>query len=68
VRVSNIAATGLNRRDELGAVTSVVAEIVFKQHVQEHLGRHVKSLDLGQDYADAFRRYVDDWQDPETGY
>jgi hypothetical protein len=68
VRVSNIAATGLNRRDELGAVASVVAEIVFKQHVQDYLDRHVKSLDLGQDYADAFRRYVDDWQDPETGY
>ena len=68
VRLSDIAASGLNRRDELGAVTSVVAEIVFKQHVQDYLARHVKSLDLGPGYADAFRRYIDDWQDPETGY
>lgn len=68
VRLSDIAATGLNRRDELGAVTSVVAEIVFKQHVQDYLARHVKGLDLGPGYADAFRRYIDGWQDPETGY
>ena len=68
VRLSDIAATGLNRRDELGAVASVVAEIVFKQHVQDYLDRHAKGVNLGQDYADAFRRYVDDRQDPETGY
>ena len=68
VRVSDIAATGLNRRDELGAVTSVVAEIVFKQHVQDYLARHVQNLELGPDYAAAFRRYIDEWQDPETGY
>ena len=68
VRLSDIATTGLNRRDELGAVTSVVAEIVFKEHVQDYLARHVKGLDLGPTYVDAFRRYIDDWQDPETGY
>ena len=68
VRLSDIAATGLNRRDELGAVTSVVAEIVFKQHVQDYLARHVQGLELGPDYAEAFRRYIDDWQDPATGY
>jgi hypothetical protein len=68
VRLSNIAATGLNRRDELGAVTSVVAEIVFKQHVQDFLARHIKSIDLGAGYSEAFRQYIDDWQDPETGY
>ncbi|MGH6943474.1 MAG: hypothetical protein ACREH6_04525, partial [Geminicoccaceae bacterium] len=68
VRVSEIAATGLNRRDELGAVTSVVAEIVFKQPLQDYLARHVKGIELGADYDDVFRRYVDDWQDPETGY
>jgi hypothetical protein len=68
VRLSDIAATGLNRRDELGAVTSVVAEIVFKQHVQDYIARHVKGVDLGPAYADAFRKYIDDWQDPETGY
>jgi hypothetical protein len=68
VRVSDIAATGLNRRDELGAVASVVAEIVFKQHVWDYITRHVEGLDLSPDYIDAFRRYVDEWQDPETGY
>ena len=39
VRLSDIAATGHNRRDELGAVTSVVAEIVFKERVQDYLAR-----------------------------
>jgi hypothetical protein len=68
VRRSDIAATGLNRRDELGAVTSVVAELVFKLHVQDYIARHVKGLDLGPGYAEAFRRFLDDWQDPETGY
>ena len=68
VRLSDIAATGHNRRDELGAVTSVVAEIVFKERVQDYLARHVQNLVLGPDYVAAFRRYIDEWQDPETGY
>ena len=68
VRTSDIAATGLNRRDELGAVTSVVAELVFKQHVQDYLARHVAGLELGQDYAAAFRAFIAAWQDPEAGY
>ena len=68
IRVSDIARTGLNRRDELGAVTSVMAEIVFKEYVQDYIARHVKGLDLGPDYTQAFRDFIDDWQDPETGY
>ena len=68
IRVSDIAQTGLNRRDELGAVTSVMAEIVFKQYVQDYIARHVDGLDLGQDYAQAFRDFIDGWQDPDTGY
>jgi hypothetical protein len=46
----------------------VVAEIVFKERVQDYLGRHVEGIDLDDGYVDAFRRYLDDWQDPETGY
>lgn len=68
VRLSDIAATGLNRRDELGAVTSVMAEIVFKQYVQDYIARHVKGLDLSRGYTDAFRAFLDEWQDPSTGY
>jgi hypothetical protein len=68
VRNSDIAATGVNRRDELGAVTSVMAEIVFKQYVQDYIARHVKNLDLGHGYVEAFRQFIDEWQDPETGY
>ena len=68
VRVSAIATTGLNRRDELGAVTSVMAEIVFKQEVQDYIARHVKGLDLNRDYTTAYRDFIDRWQDPETGY
>ncbi len=68
VRVSDIATSGLNRRDELGAVTSVMAEIVFKQEVQDYIARHVKGLDLDHGYTQAFRDFIDDWQDPETGY
>lgn len=67
-RVSDIAKTGLNRRDELGAVTSVVAEIVHKEHVRDYLARNVQGIELGPDYADAYVRFIDDWQDPETGY
>ena len=45
-----------------------MAEIVFKQEVQDYVARHVRGLDLGQAYTDAFREFIDDWQDPETGY
>ena len=67
-RISDIAHTGLNRRDELGAVTSVVAEIVHKSHVRDYLVRNVRGIELGPAYTEAFTRFVDDWQDPETGY
>lgn len=68
VRISDIANTGLDRREELGAVSTVVAEIVFKQQVEEYLAKRVQGIELDPGYVEAFRRYTDDWQDPETGF
>ena len=68
VRLSDIAATGHNRRDELGAVTSVVAEIVFKEQCAG-LSRPARQgprarPGLCRGLPPLHRR----WQDPETGY
>jgi hypothetical protein len=68
LRVSDVAATGVNGRDALGAVTSVVAEIVHKTHLLDWVTRNVQGIELAPEYEAAFRRFVDDWQDPATGY
>ena len=68
VRVSDIAQNGLNRRDELGAVMAVVAEIVHKSHVFDYIVRNVQGIELDAAYKAHFQRWVDEWQDPETGY
>ncbi|WP_259782670.1 hypothetical protein [Aestuariispira ectoiniformans] len=68
LRVSDIAATGRNQRDEFGAVLTCLGQICFKSGLRNYVQQHVKGIDLDQDYIDSFREFLDQSQNPETGY
>ena len=68
LRVNDVAATGVDRRDELGAMAAFAAELVFKRPLGDLVRRTTPEVRLDPAYAADLERFLDDWQDPETGY
>ncbi len=66
--VSDIAHTGFDLREELGTVTAVLSEILFKEDLRRLFDRHATGLKISDAYVAAYRGFLDDWQDPRTGY
>jgi hypothetical protein len=66
--VSDIAKTGINQRDELGAVTSALSQIIFKDDLRRFIEENAQGFVIAGAYIDAYRRFLDSWQDPSTGY
>ena len=70
--ISDIPRTGENFRSRLGGVASIIAAAAKRDAVIELLRSTARGPDLtpeqqGQIIA-AFNRFVDRWQDPESGY
>ena len=68
LRVNDVAATGVDQRDELGAVAAFAAELAFKRPLGDLVRRTTPEMRLDPAYAADLERFLDDWQDPETGY
>jgi hypothetical protein len=68
IRVSDIARTGRDTRDELGSVTTVLSQILFKKRLRKMFAKHVRGFALTDAYIEAYQRFLDSWQDAETGY
>ncbi|MBX2831610.1 MAG: hypothetical protein KTR23_10585 [Rhodospirillales bacterium] len=66
--VSDIAATGRNKRDELGSVLCCLAQLCFKPRLRNFARENVKGITLDDAYIKAFTDFLDDIQNPETGY
>lgn len=66
--VSNIAETGIDQRDELGAVTGALSQMLFKDHLRRFIEVNVEGFVLASAYVEAYRGFLDSWQDPATGY
>lgn len=66
--VSDIAATGRNKRDELGSVLCCLAQLCFKPRLRNFTREHVRGIELDDAYIQAFTDFLDDIQNPETGY
>ncbi|WP_235284962.1 hypothetical protein [Thalassospira sp. HJ] len=66
--VSDIAATGRNKRDELGSVLCCLAQLCFKPRLRNFAREHVRGIALDDAYIKAFTDFLDDIQNPETGY
>ena len=68
LRVSDIAADGRDLRQPLGALTSFVAELVYKPPVRSLVNRRTDDLVIDEAYKAEFSSFLDAWQDPATGY
>lgn len=68
LRVSDIAATGRDHRNELGAVTEVMSQLLFKKQIYELFNSHAEGFTLSNRYVDVYQTFLDTWQDPKTGY
>src|SRR6516165_2766128 len=74
--VSDIAHNGVDNRGELGNLSTVASLAHFKEFIQEYLNTKVVGLPRNeggpgaqaQAYREEFRRYVQEWQDPDSGY
>jgi hypothetical protein len=68
LRVSDIAADGRDQRQPLGALMSFAAELVYKPPVRSLVNRRTEDVEIDEAYKAALTRFLDDWQDPATGY
>lgn len=66
--VSNIAVNGIDHRDELGAITGALSQMFFKKKMRNFIKGNVNVYTVGDDYIERYRRFLDSWQDPRTGY
>ena len=67
-KTSRIFADGLDRRDALGAVSAALSEMCFKSEIRDYFRQYVKGFDLSDDYIAAYKSWLDDWQDEQSGY
>lgn len=68
LQVSDIAVTGLDRRNPLGVAQAALSQLLFKPGLRAFASRHSNGLPLGEAYVEAYRRFLDETQDAETGY
>jgi hypothetical protein len=68
IRISDIAREGINRRDELGAVAAVLSELLFKQDLRDYMQRYIAGGDNFSRFAETFKNFIVEWQDPKTGF
>lgn len=67
-KISKIFADGLDRRDALGAVTATLSQMCFKSEIRDYFRSSVKGFDLTDDYIRAYKNWLDDWQNSQSGY
>lgn len=66
--VSDIERTGVDQRDELGAVTGALSQMLFKSYLRRLLDIDPQGFVVTDGYVDAYREFLDSWQEPSTGY
>jgi hypothetical protein len=70
--ISDIPATGEDLRSRSGGLASIIAAADKRDAVMEAVRTTVRGPDLTPEQADAWRalfnRFIDTWQDPESGY
>jgi hypothetical protein len=67
LQLSQIAETGAYQREELNALEGALSQLLFKEKLRTLLQANGASF-VDQAYVDAYRRFLDDTQDPSLGY
>lgn len=65
---SNIAAGGVNHRDQIGAITGSMSQLVYKSYLRDYVNTYVQGFDVTDAYKAAYTQLLDKWQDPTTGF
>lgn len=65
---SNIAKNGVDNRDAIGAITGAMSQLVYKSYLRKFVQKNVKGFELTPEYIAAYTEFLDNWQDPETGF
>jgi hypothetical protein len=69
LQITDIARTGVNQRDELGAVQSALCQLIFKKKLRRVLATNpVLGFDISDELELRVRDYLDQTQHPRTGY
>jgi hypothetical protein len=72
--VSDISATGVDHRAEIGSLATVLSMIHLKDYFNKYFYGRVSSRMRDQHghrpdvVVNALNRFIDEWQDPKTGY
>jgi hypothetical protein len=66
--ISDVAAAGIDQRDELGAVTAALSQLLFKEQLRRFVDGPAWGFAIDDGYVEAYRRFLDASQDPSTGY
>ena len=67
LQLSQIAKTGIYEREELGAIEAAMSQFLFKKKLRALLKANGATF-VDQVYVDSYRRFLDDTQDPISGY
>jgi hypothetical protein len=66
--ISDVADSGIDHRDELGAVTGALSQLLFKDQLRPYVSVPAKGFVIDRQYVEAYRQFLDASQDPSTGY
>jgi hypothetical protein len=67
-QITDIAATGINYRDELSAMQTALAQLLFKDRLHDLLEDHDLGFRFPRGFEAAFCDYLSQTQHPRTGY
>jgi len=68
LQISDIAKTGVNNRDELGAVQSALSQLIFKDQLRDLLADNDLGFSVTPELEATYVDYLAQTQHPRTGY
>ncbi len=68
LQISDIADTGANNRDELGAVQSALSQLIFKDQLRDLLTDRDLGFSVTAELEACYFDYLEQTQHPRTGY
>jgi hypothetical protein len=66
-QISNVAATGVYGREEIASLYESTSQLLYKPYLRRMLVNNGAGF-IDERYVAAFTRYLDDMQDPATGF
>jgi hypothetical protein len=68
LQISDITATKVNYRDELGSVQSALSQLIFKDGLRELLADPGLAFTVSPELEETYTDFLDQTQHPRTGY